>query len=630
MVVKVMNRIRELFKSNKFKILFAMAMTFTTIIFFNIVDSTSEVNLEIAIMPVLCLLWGPFGILGFIIVESIYLLVFDPHDAPYVLKVIIIFCICNMLMWKLWYSTMNRDGMEIPNFNKLYNIIKFLAIFLIYVAGLYILLNGLVKGQYDVKNLHDNIIILSPLSILIMIIGIHLAIKYKIPVYTPKGLKQVLPKKVYPILLIAAIIIGIVNTISDNNAFDSTIISILVMVLMIIYITKPFGENYTINEDININLFNKINSSLFLLLLILLAITTLPLYVFIPDIITPTDILSNFAYIIEQFISLIIIPVLIYMYYLEKNMTKPINKLTKSLSRNITTPQDYQKLNEDLNSITVNNELKSLAGSLLEMEEDLNLYRKQLVEVTSQKERFETEMKLGHDIQDSMIPKNFEEYNNGEKCEIWGMMEPAREVAGDFYDFFKIDDDNIGFVIGDVSGKGITASLIMVKAMTLIQDYAIHFEDLSDVFYEVNNLLCEGNVENLFVTCWLGKINFKTKKLSYVNAGHNPPLIKQNENFEYYNINPGVVLAAMEDMPYETNELQLKSGDAIILYTDGITEANYNYNDFYGEERLKDILNKHKNDDLEKIITSVKKDIDDFCENQEQFDDTTMFAIRLK
>lgn len=625
-----MNRIRELFKSNKFKILFAMAMTFTTIIFFNIVDSTSEVNLEIAIMPVLCLLWGPFGILGFIIVESIYLLVFDPHDSPYVLKVIIIFCICNMLMWKLWYSTMNRDGMEIPNFNKLYNIIKFLAIFLIYVAGLYILLNGLVKGQYDVKNLHDNIIILSPLSILIMIIGIHLAIKYKIPVYTPKGLKQVLPKKVYPILLIAAIIIGMVNTISDNNAFDSTIISILVMVLMIIYITKPFGENYTINEDININLFNKINLSLFILLLILLAITTLPLYVFIPGIITPTDVLSNFAYIIEQFISLIIIPVLIYMYYLEKNMTKPINKLTKSLSRNITTPQDYQKLNEDLNSITVNNELKSLAGSLLEMEEDLNLYRKQLVEVTSQKERFETEMKLGHDIQDSMIPKNFEEYNNGEKCEIWGMMEPAREVAGDFYDFFKIDDDNIGFVIGDVSGKGITASLIMVKAMTLIQDYAIHFEDLSEVFYEVNNLLCEGNVENLFVTCWLGKINFKTKKLSYVNAGHNPPLIKQNENFEYYNINPGVVLAAMEDMPYETNELQLKSGDAIILYTDGITEANYNYNDFYGEERLKDILNKHKNDDLEKIITSVKKDIDDFCENQEQFDDTTMFAIRLK
>ena len=195
---------------------------------------------------------------------------------------------------------------------------------------------------------------------------------------------------------------------------------------------------------------------------------------------------------------------------------------------------------------------------------------------------------------------------------------------------FQIDDDNIGIVIGDVSGKGVTAALIMVKAMTLIQDYAIHYEDLSEVFYEVNNLLCEGNVEALFVTCWFGKINFKTKKLSYINAGHNPPLIKQKDKFEYLNMDPDVVLAIMEDMPYETHEIQLESGDAIILYTDGITEANYEYNDFYGEERLNDIVNKHKNDDLENIINSVKKDMDDFCDNHEQFDDTTMFAIRLK
>ena len=311
-------------------------------------------------------------------------------------------------------------------------------------------------------------------------------------------------------------------------------------------------------------------------------------------------------------------------------MMKPINKLSKSLSNDINNKEDYQKLKDDLNSINANNELKTLAHSLLKMENDLNQYSKQLIKVTSQKERFETELKLAHEIQNSMIPKNFDEYNDGEECEIWGLMEPAREVAGDFYDFFKIDADNIGFVIGDVSGKGITASLIMVKSMTLIQDYAKHNEDLSEVFYEVNNLLCEGNVETLFVTCWLGKINFKTKKLSYVNAGHNPPLIKQNENFEYLDIEPGLILAAMEDMPYETYEIQLKSGDAIILYTDGITEANSDYEEFYGEERLKNTINKHKNEDLEKIITSVKKDIDEFCGNPEQFDDMTMFAIKLK
>ena len=631
MVVKVMNRIRKLFKSRKFSLLFSMGITFITILLLEILNPSAYINFEMVIIPVLSLLWGPFGALGFILVEGAYFLVYDPSDYVYTLKVISILFISNMLLWKLWYSIMNRDGHEIPNFNTLYNIIKFFIMFLIYLTVVYILLNGLIKGNSDARDLYGNMIMIFPLSVIILIIGIHIAVKYKIPLYVPKKrLNRILPEKAYSIILISAIIIGMINLIAVENEFYSTITSIIVIALLIIYITKPLKENCVIKEDININLFNKINSSLFILLLILLVLATVPLYVFIPEEITPDSILSNFSYIIIQYLSLMLIPVLGYMYYLEKNMTKPINRLSKSLSRTINTEEDYQMLNDDLNSITVNNELKSLAGSLLKMEEDLNLYKEQLIEVTSQKERYETEMKLAHEIQDSMISKNFEEYNNGEKCEIWGLMKPAREVAGDFYDFFKIDDDNIGFVIGDVSGKGITASLIMVKAMTLIQDYAIHLEDLSEVFYEVNNLLCEGNVENLFVTCWLGKINFKTKKLSYVNAGHNPPLIKQNDNFEYVHIDPGIVLAAMEDLPYETHEIQLKSGDAIVLYTDGITEANYNYKDFYGEERLKDILNKHKDEDLEKIIGSVEKDINDFCENKEQFDDTTMFAIRLK
>lgn len=626
-----MNRIRNLFKSRKFMLLFSIGITFLTIVFLEVVNATEYINFEIVIIPVLSLLWGPFGVLGFVIVETAYFLVCDPNDYIFTVKVISMLFISNMLLWKLWYSVMNRDGHEIPNFNTLYNIIKFFAMFIIYLIVAYILLNGLIKGNSDAMDLYNNMIMIFPLSVIVLIMGIHIAVKYKIPLYTPKKrLRKILPEKAYTIMLISAIIIGMANIILVENEFYSTIISILVMALLLIYITKPLEENCVINEDININLFNKINSSLFILLLILLGLAIIPMYAFIPDEITPNEILGNFSRIIVQYMTLMLIPVLGYMYYLEKNMTKPINRLSKSLSRTINKEEDYQMLNDDLNSITVNNELKSLAGSLIEMEEDLNLYREQLIEVTSQKERYETEMKLAHEIQDSMISKDFEEYNNGENCEIWGLMKPAREVAGDFYDFFKIDDDNIGFVIGDVSGKGITASLIMVKAMTLIQDYAIHLDDLSEVFYEVNNLLCEGNVENLFVTCWLGKINFKTKKLSYVNAGHNPPLIKQNDNFEYVHIDPGIVLAAMEDLPYETHEIQLKSGDAIVLYTDGITEANYNYKDFYGEERLKDILNKHKNEDLEKIIGSVEKDINDFCENKEQFDDTTMFAIRLK
>ncbi|MBE6509629.1 MAG: serine/threonine-protein phosphatase, partial [Methanobrevibacter sp.] len=225
-------------------------------------------------------------------------------------------------------------------------------------------------------------------------------------------------------------------------------------------------------------------------------------------------------------------------------------------------------------------------------------------------------------------PTKFAEFYEGKNITLWGSMEAAREVGGDFYDYFDIDDEHVGFVIGDVSGKGVTAALIMVKAMTLIQEYAKQYNDLSKVFYEVNNELCEGNSETLFVTCWLGKINTRTGKVSYVNAGHNPPLVKKGDGFEYLNSSPDLVLAAMEDMPYETHEIQLNSNDAIFLYTDGVTEANDNYNGFYGDERLKNILNEHQNDEVSAIIDCVKKDIDEFCNSQEQFDDTTMIIVR--
>lgn len=627
-----MNDINELLKSEKYILLFSMGLTLIAMLLFEILSNGSqEMNIELMIIPTLSLLLGPFAVLGFVIVEGIKLFIINPNDMSSNLITIFLLFLGNMLIWKLWYSIMNQEGYEIPNLNSLTNMIKLFAVFLIYLIICHILFSAFAKGNPAIDQIYQNMIVLFPLSMIIILLGIHISIKYKIPLYTPKRqLKQFLPNKIYLIILILAIIIGMVNIQLISSPKYSVMLTALIILLLIIYLTNPMTGTHQIKEKMELNLINKINFSILLILLIIMLVITLPILFLIPDYLKINDIINIFSGISEQFFTLILIPFLIYLYYLEKNMMKPINKLSKSLSKDINNKEDYQNLKNDLNSINANNELKTLAQSLLKMENDLNQYSKQLIKVTSQKERFETELKLAHEIQNSMIPKNFEEYNDGEECEIWGLMEPAREVAGDFYDFFKIDDDNIGFVIGDVSGKGITASLIMVKSMTLIQDYAKHNEDLSEVFYEVNNLLCEGNVETLFVTCWLGKINFKTKKLSYVNAGHNPPLIKQNENFEYLDIEPGLILAAMEDMPYETYELQLKSGDAIILYTDGITEANSDYEEFYGEERLKNTINKHKNDDLEKIITSVKKDINEFCGTPEQFDDMTMFAIKLK
>ena len=360
---------------------------------------------------------------------------------------------------------------------------------------------------------------------------------------------------------------------------------------------------------------------------------------------------------------ILLIPILIYLYATEKSVTKPIRRLSEIVSEEISNKEDFVEHKKNLKSIKINNEIKTLIDSLINMENDLIEYGRELLEVTAEKERYETELRLASDIQKSMIPTNFEEFcnsvndnsNEGENAygnkfdlKLWGFMEAKHEVGGDFYDYFKIDEDNIGFVIGDVSGKGITASLIMVKAMTLIQDYLKQYGDLSKVFYEVNNLLCEDNSEEIFVTSWLGKLNLKTGDLSFVNAGHNQPLIRLNNDdnnladdlyeennetiseFKYMDTRPGLVLAGMEDMPYKTHTIKLGKNDALFLYTDGVTEANYDYGGFYGEERLKIVLNQHKDDDLGIIIDSIEKDLFEFCKHESRFDDTTMLIVRLE
>lgn len=618
-----MNKLMELLKSNKNILLFVISLNLILILVLKVCLNLHDLNLEFGFLPTLSLLFGPFGVLGLIIVEFAYFLLFD-FDSISITIPLVLLGIINLMIWKLWYSIMNRYGNEIPNLGHTYNIVKLFYIFIInYILTRIIFMGLIIDTQFETP-FNTPIYLFTILSLLISIFAIHLTNYFKIRVYTPKiQFKQVLPEKAYPILFILSIIIGIINILTQNQTL---ILKVLPILLLIIYLTKPLNENvFKLKDTIDLNLLGEINISLFIILVITILILVIPMDI----IMNNADLLSDLAdsSVVTFFF---IIPILLYLHFLEKNMINPTNQLSKSLSREINTPEDYQVIKNELNSIKVQNEIKSLSDSLLNMENDLIEYGKQLIEISSQKEKFETELKLGRDIQKSMIATDFEEFAIEKNCEVWGLMKPAREVAGDFYDYFEIDEDNIGFVIGDVAGKGIPAALIMVKAMTLIKDYAIHYDNLSDIFYEVNNLLCEGNVENLFVTCWFGKLNMTTGELLFVNAGHNPPLLKHNDEFEYLQTDPDLVLAAMEDMSYTLHKIQLNKEDAIFLYTDGVTEANNNYNGFYGENRLQDMLNKNKNETLKDIIDSIEKDIEDYCDNQEQFDDTTMLIIRLK
>lgn len=260
-------------------------------------------------------------------------------------------------------------------------------------------------------------------------------------------------------------------------------------------------------------------------------------------------------------------------------------------------------------------------------------------EITNKSARIESELSLATDIQANLLPTIFPPFPERKDVDLFASMTPAKEVGGDFYDFFLVDDDHLALVIGDVSGKGVPAALFMVTAKTLIKDHASMGISSGKVFTRVNELLCEGNDAGLFVTAFMAVINLKTGRVYTVNAGHNPPLVRRAEkvndglpgsncNFEYLQTRPGLVLAGMEGLKYKRTAFNMYPGDTIYLYTDGVTEATNANNELYGEDRLASCLNSRGFDTMEDICTAVKMSVNEFVDVAPQFDDITMLAFK--
>ena len=246
-------------------------------------------------------------------------------------------------------------------------------------------------------------------------------------------------------------------------------------------------------------------------------------------------------------------------------------------------------------------------------------------------ERIDAELAFAKAIQHAALPSVFPPYPERKEFEIFATMHTAKEVGGDFYDFYFVDDENLAFLMADVSGKGIPAAMFMMTAKTFIKSYAESGISVEEVFTYANAKLCEGNDAGMFVTAWLGILNTKTGKVLFANAGHNPPLVKHADGtYEYLKSRAGFVLAGMEGVRYRKNELTLAPGDAIYLYTDGVTEATNLNEELYGEERLQKVLDIYKDATPETICAEVKIDVDKFVGEAPQFDDITMLAIRYK
>ena len=250
--------------------------------------------------------------------------------------------------------------------------------------------------------------------------------------------------------------------------------------------------------------------------------------------------------------------------------------------------------------------------------------------VTAEKERIGTELNVATHIQSSMLPCIFPAFPDRNELDIYATMTPAKEVGGDFYDFFMVDQRHIAIVMADVSGKGVPAALFMVIGKTLIKDHTKPGRDLGEVFTEVNNILCESNDNGMFITAFEGVLDLVTGEFRYVNAGHEKPFIyRKGKGYEAYKIRPGFVLAGMENIRYKEQMIQLDIGDKVFQYTDGVTEAMNKDNQLYGMDRLHHILNQQcQTCSPEKTLELVKADIDAFAGDNNQFDDITIHPGR--
>lgn len=325
-----------------------------------------------------------------------------------------------------------------------------------------------------------------------------------------------------------------------------------------------------------------------------------------------------------------VVAVLMGLFYafIRKNIITPIDRLNRATKEMVGSLESEEVFHVE---IRTGDEIEELSESFAQMYLELREYLRELSAVTAEKERIGAELDIATQIQADMLPSIFPAFPEREEIDIYALMDPAKEVGGDFYDFFMVDDNHLAMVMADVSGKGVPAALFMVIGKTLIKDHTMPGRPLGEVFTEVNRLLCESNKEGLFITAFECVLDLRTGDMVYVNAGHEPPIIaKCNEGYSVRDVAPQFVLAGFEEMTYKSGEWKLAPGDRLFLFTDGVTEATNANEQLYGMDRLCEVLCANADKKPGELLQTVKQAVDGFVGEAEQFDDITMLGMELR
>lgn len=327
-------------------------------------------------------------------------------------------------------------------------------------------------------------------------------------------------------------------------------------------------------------------------------------------------------------LAVMLVSVFIFYFSIRKHVIKPVAKLTKS----VRTVKECVKNGEVVETkIRTGDEIEELAVSFEDMNRDLIGYIDENTRITAEKQRMDTELSLATSIQAGMLPDKFPPFPERHDFDIYASMTPAKEVGGDFYDFFLIDENRLGIVMADVSGKGVPAALFMMHSKILLKSYTLMKKTPKAALEEVNRQICENNPEEMFVTVWLGVLDLKTGLFTAANAGHEKPAVKQADgSFELFKDKHGVMVGYMDGVRFKEYELQLTKGAKLFLYTDGVAEATNAHEEMFGTDRMIEALRTAENKTPKDILAAVDAAIDEFVGEAPQFDDLTMLCLEYR
>jgi len=315
----------------------------------------------------------------------------------------------------------------------------------------------------------------------------------------------------------------------------------------------------------------------------------------------------------------------VLLYFINRSAIRPLARVQRGV-REYMQNKDSDSIVEQMNTIKQRNEFGALADDVSQMVTEIDRYTSEIEGLTAERERVATELALASDIQAGFLPGEFPDQKD---YELFASMTPAKEVGGDLYDFFDIDETHVGLVIGDVSGKGVPASLFMMVAKLLIQEYAKMETSPAVVLTKANQTLCQNNKNDMFVTAWFGILDRTTGRIVAASAGHEYPILRNPDgDFELIKDRRGFVLGGMDISKYTDYELQLQPGGTVLVYTDGAAEATNAAEELFGTDRMLEALNKKKEDHPKELISNLTEAINEFVGTAPQFDDLTMLCVR--